>query len=931
MTASSEEYEKNSTDIKDDSNLDSDSVVCNSSEINSLIHRNAFFFRAVQQHFPRDISVLTQPVLSYQTSTPDFKIVPSRDRILERQHRQNSEGYSKHDVTATGECTDHSVPDPESIGEGLPFSSTLENAPVPMNLSHHSSIPDLVECSTPPISPGESKQISVIEDISNRHLDSLEAIVQDEESDPGDASTMLGNSDTPKSRCLRSTSSKTSENKHRPRLQKTVSWSDEGPKQKEVNIRYFSVDQLQGRRDVVFEREAWKDIYGKQQKNDEESNQKVSTAGSTSDAVARRDSFRKQKESSGYGTGEGDQEEEEDVFIPQEGTSSSSSQPYTHPLEGNAPNMSKLDTNDSSFQLSSFQISSQEEHRNSQKELLEHTPVPPQKGNGFDMMLLVDPPEISIDKEDDKPQDDQPSSFIRFHQDDLEKRLRTENIQAMVSDMFTNMEPETLVERLPSIVASSDSEPSPPNAKCHRKHSSKSLSTPSTSSAKSKTPGSGGDSRVFSFEDDVDAGGNLHTIPEEPGAHNLDAHGMRNEQRLEIEVELSPPCTNSSLENILLKAARCFDPHCTDVSCLRGKNRLKHVEDHLHSEKQIWQCVTCRHVLQWASDHAGCCAEVRCPLQWCSFFCDLSDEDADEQMVKLVSEYQNLMLEPFTDDMKIIKLQRGMGDSQARHWDPITRMGKFGSAVLAVPEINCDGKNNDICYWFIKKMKHNAETLDLLKSLSRQEASAYIVQHLWVALDSDRKFMHVCSCYETGQTLGDLIGAVQPAVRAKYIKVYLRQILEAAHFLHQRNIVYLLWTDSNIVLNYSKEIAKLSNFSAAVSVETQGTEESMADIALRLPTDIAPPELLQGECPNAKSDSWGLGCLIYHLITSRSVLHSFRHDNPEMIRTKVRTQQIRLPDVSSVEDAVLAHLMSKCLQFLRQDRLVAIDLKARLK
>jgi serine/threonine protein kinase len=185
-----------------------------------------------------------------------------------------------------------------------------------------------------------------------------------------------------------------------------------------------------------------------------------------------------------------------------------------------------------------------------------------------------------------------------------------------------------------------------------------------------------------------------------------------------------------------------------------------------------------------------------------------------------------------------------------------------------------------------------------------------------------------------GQSLADLVaaGALPPAD----VVTIARQLANALAAAHDRGVVHADVTPSNVLIveagddqGQPGEIhVKLVDFGLA-ELAGEGLRDENPEFVLGTPAYIS-PEQLRGLAPTDRSDQYGLGAVLYELLTGRPPFH---HDDLRSLCMMHLTAPI--PPVESPHGPLppkLADIVTTCLQKTPQSRfpgmralLVALD------
>ena len=166
-----------------------------------------------------------------------------------------------------------------------------------------------------------------------------------------------------------------------------------------------------------------------------------------------------------------------------------------------------------------------------------------------------------------------------------------------------------------------------------------------------------------------------------------------------------------------------------------------------------------------------------------------------------------------------------------------------------------------------------------------------------------------------GESLYDLMrnGPVQPSD----VVSIARQMAEALAAVHDRGVIHADVTPSNaLVVSHDPLHVKLVDFGlAAIAGEAFDEEES--DFVLGTPAYIS-PEQLRGLPATDRSDQYGLGCVVFELLTGRP---PFEHDNIRDLCMMHIQAPIPVPDSPfGPLPPKLADAITTCLQKSPQQR-----------
>lgn len=114
--------------------------------------------------------------------------------------------------------------------------------------------------------------------------------------------------------------------------------------------------------------------------------------------------------------------------------------------------------------------------------------------------------------------------------------------------------------------------------------------------------------------------------------------------------------------------------------------------------------------------------------------------------------------------------------------------------------------------------------------------------------------------YMNGGTLFDYLNEV-PYMDVHVAVLFLKDVIEALHYMHDKSIAHRDIKPENIVTN-SEGVAKLCDFGWSAIVETSRKTYCGT-------FDYAPPEILERKNYDTSVDIWCIGVLTYELLTGR--------------------------------------------------------------
>jgi serine/threonine protein kinase len=163
--------------------------------------------------------------------------------------------------------------------------------------------------------------------------------------------------------------------------------------------------------------------------------------------------------------------------------------------------------------------------------------------------------------------------------------------------------------------------------------------------------------------------------------------------------------------------------------------------------------------------------------------------------------------------------------------------------------------------------------------------------------------------YVEGQNLSQLVGnrPLPPAKAARYVKL----IAEAIHYAHQQGILHRDLKPSNVLVDTSDQ-PRITDFGLAKRLDGD-LSITMTSQMLGSP-NFMPPE--QASSQHAKvgrhSDVYGLGAILYHLLTARPPFHAESFES--IITQLLNTESVAPRLLNSSVPPDLETICVKCLQ-----------------
>ncbi|XP_074639995.1 uncharacterized protein LOC141898087 isoform X2 [Tubulanus polymorphus] len=363
---------------------------------------------------------------------------------------------------------------------------------------------------------------------------------------------------------------------------------------------------------------------------------------------------------------------------------------------------------------------------------------------------------------------------------------------------------------------------------------------------------------------------------------------------------------------------------CTDPDCKRGQKLIDHLMEHLMTDDVRKDRQSIAMINHWIEHSEADCIQSNCSIPWCLFFQECEENEVDDPIVMLNLLYSVGTLY-FTNiycknevfyrfDNEIPEDKRFI---EGVDWKTICRHGRFGNSVRAAYD------NSNIPSWIIHKVMFDSEFDDMsIFYLCSNDMSNHIVNHFWALLQGC--FLSICVKYESGGSLKQWLDFLGCGLPDETTKLFFGQMLEACLFLHAEKIYYLQWISKNIVISDDGRRVKLSYFMPRIHHKPPWKEQVY--ILMGLPPEVIPPEIYEQKEPVEKSDSWGLGHILYEMITGTNI--HFEHRHKSEAERRVIVKQSKLPTVHvKWQDEIWSEIVDKCWKIDATERPTVSDIK----
>src|SRR5262249_8552125 len=142
--------------------------------------------------------------------------------------------------------------------------------------------------------------------------------------------------------------------------------------------------------------------------------------------------------------------------------------------------------------------------------------------------------------------------------------------------------------------------------------------------------------------------------------------------------------------------------------------------------------------------------------------------------------------------------------------------------------------------------------------------------------------------YVAGQNLAQLVGnrPLPPKTAARYVQ----QIAEAIQYAHDQGILHRDLKPSNILIDSATDQPRVTDFGLAKRLDSESSLTLTGQV-LGSPNFMPPEQASPGHGKvGRQSDVYGLGAMLYHLITARAPFHA--ESLPALVAEVVNTEPV---------------------------------------
>ncbi|XP_033741502.1 uncharacterized protein LOC117328194 [Pecten maximus] len=260
----------------------------------------------------------------------------------------------------------------------------------------------------------------------------------------------------------------------------------------------------------------------------------------------------------------------------------------------------------------------------------------------------------------------------------------------------------------------------------------------------------------------------------------------------------------------------------------------------------------------------------------------------------------------------------------------ITTFGSYGNVALFTEEEDTLVESKDLILKRILKNDHGRNNLAEVYRKLIGGGHHHIIPHMWLYNTTD--YLYVCTDFMCGGTLAEYqdFHIFLQLDEATFI---MQQLLSAVTFLHEKRIIYLYWTASNVLFkDTSRNQVYLSNLSMSL------ISNDKVDVAFHkssLPACIVPPEIVTSDGYmnlQERSDVWGAGCLYAEMLTGKQMWQHLRHSSREAVFKEMMGGVDNM--ICATKDTVPPHLKSlladHCWQHNVENRITVAALQDKL-
>ncbi|XP_060076232.1 uncharacterized protein LOC132555882 [Ylistrum balloti] len=383
--------------------------------------------------------------------------------------------------------------------------------------------------------------------------------------------------------------------------------------------------------------------------------------------------------------------------------------------------------------------------------------------------------------------------------------------------------------------------------------------------------------------------------------------------------------------------SRCRDSSCSDTKCNKVREAVVGLTQALTGCWSLECNSTIQQVGQALYHHAQNCGHslYKCDISMCHLFRSFTDDiEKVSQFLRCHSLPCLSLGQRFTEypaKGEFIQLDKPGSENGVPSPDMIliTTFGSYGNVAMFTEEDTKVESKDLILKRILKKDLGKNNLVEVYRQMNHV-GHQHIVPHLWIFNTVD--FLYVCTDFMCGGTLEEYKD-LHIFLRPDEAAFIMQQLLEALTFLHEKQIIYLYWTASNVLFkDTSRNKVYLSNLSMSVS---KSQKVDVAFYKSSLPACIVPPELVTCDGDmylEERSDVWGAGCLYAEMLTGKQMWQDLRHSSRAAVFKEMMSSIGNM--MCATKDKVPAHLRSlltdHCWQHNVENRITVAGLKEKL-
>ncbi|XP_046544371.1 uncharacterized protein LOC124254583 [Haliotis rubra] len=299
-----------------------------------------------------------------------------------------------------------------------------------------------------------------------------------------------------------------------------------------------------------------------------------------------------------------------------------------------------------------------------------------------------------------------------------------------------------------------------------------------------------------------------------------------------------PPISSRLIEK-LERAARCQEDLCLDKDCVRSKKMLTTFENNIQLQSSLDKDQET--ILLALRCHGERCDNIKCPMPYCALLIDVEPWDSIEAISRIRQQLDIIleMTDNNTEPGRFLSLSPNCRYNgpvrEGEDWMVLSPLSKSHNVVLITDISPSSRAPNVLKKMPLLDMDHQWQVYEKLRSLSHPN----LVEHLWI-MEQGKDFL-ICTQFMGAGSLRQILRETKKKLPWKTTVNYMQQIISGVLALHERQIAYINWTACNILLDETRQVAKVSNLSVSTSLESHTVDYGGMKHAL--PAAILPPEV----------------------------------------------------------------------------------------